>query len=73
MYTIVKLMNGKYYCMFRLQDGTERFYEDTLDAAVKHAKNFAKVCNGTKITRKDITFLIEKEKYDTEWVPWDGK
>lgn len=60
MYTIIELPNGTYRCKGRLQDGTERWErwnESTLDAAIKSMKKFAKVLNGVKIKKRDITYL----------------
>lgn len=56
MYTITQLEDGTFWCEGRLQDGTERWSEASLDAAIKSMKTFAKVMNGTKIKKKDIEF-----------------
>ena len=76
MYTIIKLQNGKFQGVFRLQDGTERYLYDTLEEAVKGAKEFAKFMNGArgkyKLKRSGITFLQEQPVTKTcfvEWVP----
>lgn len=71
MYTIILRRDGKYHCQFRLQDGTERYVEDSLEAAIEHAKTFAKVMNGVKIKKKDITFLREELAQEVKLVPWN--
>ena len=71
MYTIVKGMDGRFHCQGRLQDGAERWIKDTLDEAVASMKKFARVLNGTKIKKKDITFLQERPAAGVECVPWD--
>ena len=73
MYTIIKLLNGKYLGQFRLQDGTERYTFDTLEEAIKEAIQFARVLNGTKIKRKSITFLQEQPVTEIQYVPWSPK
>lgn len=70
MYTIIKGLDGKFHCQFRLQDGTEYYTEDSLEVAIEHAKNFAKTMNGTKIKKKDITFLQEARKRETRLIEW---
>lgn len=70
MYTIIKCVDGKFRCQFRLQDSTEHYEEDTLKAAVKHAKKFAKNCNGVKIKKKDITFMQEQPTQEIKLIPW---
>jgi hypothetical protein len=55
-------------CECRLQDGTERWTETTLETAIRSVKKFAKVMNGTKIKKKDITFLKPQEKIETVWI-----
>lgn len=75
MYTIVKRLDGTYLCMGRLQDGTERWEEKSLDAAVKSLKKFAKTMNGArgehKLKRKGITFLKEQQVSEIKCVPWN--
>lgn len=71
MYTIIKGKDGKFHCMFRLQDGTERYTEESLEAAVAHAKRFAKSMNGHKIKRKNIEFLEEQDVTGTKYVPME--
>ena len=70
MYTIYLLLSGKFYCMGKLQDGTERWEEDTLEEAIKSMKSFAKALNGTKIKKKDIEFFKERACEVSEFVPW---
>lgn len=72
MYTIVKLQNGKFLGMFRLQDGTERYTYDTLEEAIKGAKSFAKYMNGNKnLKKKHINYLQEKAVVETQFVDWE--
>lgn len=73
MYQIVLGLDGKYYCICRVQDGTERWTESDLETAVTKVKEFAKVMNGTKIKRKEISFFKEIVVQKSEYVPWDGK
>lgn len=75
MYTIVKRLNGTFLCMGRIQDGTERWEEKSLDEAVKSMKSFAKVMNGArgehKLKRKHITFLQEQWVSEIKYVAWN--
>ena len=48
MYTIVKRLNGTFLCIGKLQDGTERWEEQSLDTAVQSLKKFAKTMNGAR-------------------------
>lgn len=66
MYTII-VKDGKYHCEGKVQDGTERWTEDTLEAAVKSMKTHAKVMNGTKIKRKHIRLLVPESVVRTEF------
>ncbi len=71
MYIIFKNQDGTFHCHGRIQDGTERWIKPTLEEAVKSMKQFAKLMNGMKIKKKDITFLQPIEKVITEWVKWE--
>lgn len=63
MYTIVRLLNGKFYCQGRLQDSTERWEEQTMPAAIASMKTFMKHGNGEKNPSvKMITFLEEQRQ-----------
>jgi hypothetical protein len=76
MYVITKLLSGKFHCAFRLQDGTEYYTYDTVEEAVKSAKEFARYMNGDKnLKKKDIAFLEEQRNpvVQTTYVPWNGK
>lgn len=46
-----------YYCMGKVQDGTERWQESTFEDAVKSMIVHAKICNGTTITVDDINLV----------------
>jgi hypothetical protein len=70
MYTIILGLDGKYHCQFRLQDGTEYYVEDSLESAIKGAKAFAKAYNHSKIKKKDITFLRERQVAAVEYDSW---
>lgn len=73
MYVITRLLNGKFYCAFRLQDGTEYYTYATLEEAIRGAKSFAKVVNhNPKLKKKNITFLQETRKRVTQsnYVEW---
>ena len=75
MYWITKLLNGKFYCEGRVQDGTERWEEPTLEKAVKSMKVFAKMCNRDKrLGVKDIRFFQickvgEEDTTIRDWCP----
>jgi len=73
MYTIIKRLDGAYLCVCQLQDGNERNTCSTLDEAIKHCKSFAKTMNGTKIKKKDITYMIEQSVTKTKCVQVDRK
>ncbi len=72
-YVIVLALDGKYHCAGRLQDGTERWTEETQEAAITSMKQFAKVMNHTRIKKKDITFLREESVIERKFVnvPWN--
>lgn len=70
MYTIILGLDGRYYCWGKLQDGTERWTENNLEAAIKSMKDFARFANHTKIKRKDIEFFQEQPVMETKYVPW---
>jgi len=75
MYTIVKRLNGTFLCIGKLQDGTERWEEQSLDTAVQSLKKFAKTMNGArgkhKLKRKHITYLQEQHVSEVKCVPWE--
>lgn len=74
MYWVTLMMDGRFYCEGRLQDGTERWYKTTEAEAVKSMKEFAKVMNNTKLKRKDIDFLREVPVPSrTERIPMAGQ
>lgn len=76
MYEITLGRDGKYYCAGRVQDGTECWTEDTLEAAVSAMISFAAVMNGATgrraLTRDGIRFLREVQvvRITTESEPW---
>jgi hypothetical protein len=71
MYTIRKLLNGKYLCECRIQDGTERWECDTLKDATNELKRAAKSLNNQTIKKRDIGFLQEVQRTVSiiEYVP----
>jgi len=71
MYVIIKGEDGKFHCQGRVQDGTERWTEATLDAAVASMKQFARTANHDKIKKKHIQFPQTAQVVKTECVPWD--
>ena len=73
MYQIILGLDRKYYCVCCLQDGTERWAEDNIETAIAKVKDFAKVMNGMKIKRKEISFYKEVVTQKSEFVAWDGK
>lgn len=68
MYTIYLLENGKFECHGMVQDGTERWTEDTLEKAIKSMIEFAKYGNHAKITKKNISFKKPIQRVITEWI-----
>ena len=68
MYAIYCQSDGLFLCECRLQDGTERTTENTLEAAIEHCISFAAALNGTKITARNITILEPRQRVITEWV-----
>lgn len=60
MYWVHKLLNGKWGCSVRIQDGTEEWVEDTREKAVQSVISGARVLNGSYIKEKDITFLEQQ-------------
>lgn len=72
MYTIIRGLDGKFYCQGKLQDSTERWEEADLEAAIKSMKRFAKTMNGEKkLKKKGILFLQEQAVIETKLVPWN--
>ena len=59
MYKIIKKLDGKFYCECTIQDGTERWIEDTLGNAIASMKQSAECLNHDKIKRKDIEVYFE--------------
>ncbi len=70
MYEII-LLNGKYHCSCRYQDGTDYWTEDDLEVAVKKMKGAAKAWNGMKIKRKDIRIFqaVPRQTVEYDYVP----
>ena len=52
----------------RLQDGTERCDEPTLDTAVKSLKKFAKSCNNDEIKKKHISYFEEAAVIENKYI-----
>ncbi len=77
MYTIIDLGNGQFRCEGRIQDGTERWTENSLEAAISSMKSFAKTMNGEKkLKKKNITYLrpiqVVESKYE-QFYPFKEK
>lgn len=62
MYTIIRLLNGKWAVECRIQDGTERWQEDSRKEAVRSLIRAAKTLNGSHIHEGDIEFLEQREQ-----------
>lgn len=56
MYSIIELGNGTYQCICRVQDGIERWTEETKEKAVRSLIGGAKAMNGVDITEREIHF-----------------
>lgn len=56
MYSIIELDNGTYQCICRVQDGVERWTEETKEKAERSLIGGAKAMNGAMITKDDIHF-----------------
>lgn len=56
MYSIQQKTTGQWHCECVIQDGTERWDEDTREAAVRSLIRAARTLNGSYITEKDINF-----------------
>ncbi len=57
MYRIFKHPDGTFHCEGKIQDGTERWTEATLEGAIRSMRKHALVLNGVKITKRDIEFF----------------
>ncbi len=74
MYTIIKCLDGKFYCEGRVQDGIERWEELTLRKAIGSMQVFADVGNHDKeFTEKSITFkkVMRIDKSEIHLVDWN--
>ncbi|MDE1971297.1 MAG: hypothetical protein KGI50_07025 [Patescibacteria group bacterium] len=63
------MLDGTYQCRGQVQDGMETWIENNFEVAVRSMKDFAKIINGTKIKRKDITFLQQPNLPPVPWKP----
>lgn len=66
MYSIVEKLDRTWVCEVRIQDGIERFTEQSRQEAIFSVIKSARILNGTYITEKDIEFL-------KEWAPAPGE
>lgn len=57
MYSIYKEPDGRFKCEVTIQDGTERWYKDTLEEAIKSVKSGAMAYNHNKIMKSDIQYF----------------
>ena len=67
MYDIYELEDGTFECHGRVQDGTEKWNESTIQEAVKSLKQFAETVNRRKIKKADIKFYRPKKVTVVEW------
>lgn len=56
MYTITELLDGRWHCSVRIQDGTETWTKDTKKEAVASVISGARVLNGVNINSSFIEF-----------------
>ena len=68
MYRIYIQKNGTCECSGRIQDGTERWTSPNLKEAIKQMIQFAKIMNGTKLTKRGITFLRLQKGMEMQYV-----
>lgn len=64
VYTIYLLDDGTCQCEGKIQDGTERWTDISLESAIEHMKRFAERVNGTKIKKKDIKYYRKEFVYN---------
>jgi hypothetical protein len=62
MYTITELLTGKWYCELMVQDGYERWHENTREEAVQQMIKGARILNNSYIREDDITFQQQRPK-----------
>lgn len=55
-YRVVKQLDGSWLASYMTQDGWEREVCDTREDAVAACKRGARIMNGVKIKKKDISF-----------------
>lgn len=69
MYRIANNGYGVYFVECGIQDGTERWEEHDLEAAIKSLKHAAKWLNGTKLKRKDIEYfeVVPPREVKVQW------
>ena len=60
MYWIHQLLDGKWGCSVRIQDGTEEWVEETRQKAIHSIIQGARVLNHSFITEDDIEFLVQQ-------------
>jgi hypothetical protein len=61
LYAVIAKPNGKYICECGIQDGTERWEEDTLEEALQSVVRAAKTLNGTYLRPDQIARLTQQE------------
>lgn len=67
MYSINVLPGGIFECLCRIQDGTERWEENSLENAISTMISAAWTMNGTRINRTMITVNNCDESYDERY------
>lgn len=68
MWSIFVQGDGTFDCECRVQDGTERWKEESMAVAVKSVIKAALVLNNHKITKKDIAVYDAVQVVETKWV-----
>lgn len=62
MYQITKIHN-QYHCEVVIQDGTEDWWELDKEEAIKAVIKFARIINGSYITKDDIIYVERPKNY----------
>ena len=62
MYAITQLLSGKWYCQCMVQDGCDRWEEDTREEAVRSLIRAARSVNSAYIREDDIVFQKQDPK-----------
>jgi len=71
MYNITELLSGNWHCAVGIQDGTERWTENSRTEAVQSVIAAARVLNGSYINQDDISFHRQQQLQDQRVVSED--